>query len=48
MISGNTMSASGADGVPATGINVDARLRQRQSTTIRLPGYTGGTPATCP
>jgi hypothetical protein len=37
----NNISTSGADGVPATGINVDVRLRQRQSTTIRLPGYAG-------
>ena len=38
----NTIDASGADGVPATGVDVDVRLRQRQTTTIRLPGY-GGT-----
>jgi len=38
----NTIDASGADGVPATGIDVDVRLRQRQTTTVRLPGY-GGT-----
>jgi hypothetical protein len=39
----NTLSASGKDGVPATGVgDVDVRLRQRQNTTIRLPGYGGG------
>ena len=41
VISGNSLATSGADGVPATGVNVDVRLRQRQSTTIRLPGYAG-------
>ena len=41
VISGNTLSSSGADGVPATGIDADVRLRQRQSSTIRLPGYAG-------
>jgi hypothetical protein len=37
----NSLSTSGADGVPATGGGQDIRLRQRQSTTIRLPGYGG-------
>lgn len=38
----NTISASGKDGIPATGLgDIDFRLRQRQSTTIRLPGYAG-------
>jgi hypothetical protein len=38
----NTLSASGLDGNPATGLgDVDVRLRQRQNTTIRLPGYPG-------
>jgi hypothetical protein len=41
VISGNSIATGGADGVPATGVNVDVRLRQRQSTTIRLPGYSG-------
>jgi VCBS repeat-containing protein len=41
VISGNTLASSGADGVPATGIDADVRLRQRQSSTIRLPGYAG-------
>lgn len=41
-ITGNNLADAGADGVPATGVNVDVRLRQRQSSTIRLPGYTGG------
>jgi hypothetical protein len=36
----NIIDASGADSVPST-IDVDVRLRQRQSTTIRLPGYGG-------
>ncbi|WP_183101232.1 Ig-like domain-containing protein, partial [Nocardioides pelophilus] len=41
-ITGNTLHASGADAtVDPTGINVDVRLRQRQATTIRLPGYAG-------
>ncbi|MBC8096166.1 MAG: hypothetical protein H7Y43_10165, partial [Akkermansiaceae bacterium] len=39
----NTLVGSGRDGVPPTGVgNIDFRLRQRQSTTIRLPGYAGG------
>ena len=37
----NTINVSGADAVPPTGVDVDVRLRQRQSTTIRLPGYAG-------
>jgi len=38
----NAISTSGIDGVPATGVgDIDFRLRQRQSTTIRLPGYAG-------
>jgi hypothetical protein len=35
----NSLASSGADGVPAVGGGQDVRLRQRQSTTIRLPGY---------
>jgi hypothetical protein len=35
-VSGNTMTGSGRNG------GVDARLRQRQNSTVRLPGYTGG------
>ncbi|HVK27143.1 MAG TPA: Ig-like domain-containing protein [Nocardioides sp.] len=38
-ITGNTLAASGADTV----LPVDVRLRQRQDTTIRLPGYAGAT-----
>jgi hypothetical protein len=37
----NSLAASGLDGVPATVGDIDVRLRQRQSTTIRLPGYGG-------
>jgi hypothetical protein len=38
----NAISTSGKDGVPPTGLgDIDFRLRQRQSTTIRLPGYGG-------
>ena len=37
----NQVHASGSDGTPATGIDADIRLRQRQSTTIQLPGYAG-------
>jgi hypothetical protein len=38
----NAISTSGKDGVPATGVgDIDARLRQRQASTIRLPGYGG-------
>jgi len=37
----NAISTSGKDGVPATVGDVDFRLRQRQATTIRLPGYVG-------
>jgi hypothetical protein len=40
-ITGNTIDTSGADASPATGVNVDVRMRQRQATTIRLPGYAG-------
>ncbi|MDX6704206.1 MAG: hypothetical protein QOI48_52, partial [Solirubrobacteraceae bacterium] len=40
-ITGNSIDTSGADASPATGVNVDVRLRQRQATTIRLPGYAG-------
>jgi hypothetical protein len=40
VISGNSLSTSGADGNPPFfGTEYDIRLRQRQSTTIRLPGY---------
>jgi len=37
----NAISTSGKDGVPATVGDIDFRLRQRQSTTLRLPGYGG-------
>ncbi len=37
----NTMTGSGADGIPSTGGAFDFRLRQRQSTTVSLPGYAG-------
>jgi hypothetical protein len=37
----NSLANSGADGVPALGGGQDVRLRQRQSTTVRLPGYAG-------
>ena len=35
-IAGNTANGSGRNG------GTDIRVRQRQSTTVRLPGYTGG------
>jgi hypothetical protein len=38
----NTISASGKEGLGAPGSDYDFRLRQRQATTIRLPGYAGG------
>lgn len=38
----NSIVGSGLDGVPPTGLgNIDFRLRQRQATTVRLPGYAG-------
>lgn len=37
----NSMTGSGADAVPPTGIVADFRLRQRQATTLRLPNYAG-------
>jgi hypothetical protein len=37
----NSLATSGADGVPSVGGGQDVRLRQRQSTTMRLPGYAG-------
>ncbi|HEX6718177.1 MAG TPA: Ig-like domain-containing protein [Pyrinomonadaceae bacterium] len=38
----NSISTSGKDAVPPTGAgDLDFRLRQRQSTTVRLPGYGG-------
>ncbi len=40
-IGGNTLAGSGADSVPPVGAVYDFRLRQRQSTTVRLPGYGG-------
>ncbi len=43
VITGNTLFASGADASPPVGSDFDVRLRQRQSTTIRLPGYAGAT-----
>lgn len=39
-ISGNSLATGGADSDPPT-IDADVRLRQRQSTTVRLPGYAG-------
>lgn len=39
-ISGNSLATGGADSNPPT-IDADVRLRQRQGTTIRLPGYAG-------
>jgi hypothetical protein len=42
VITGNSLASAGADAVPAVGGGQDIRLRQRQSTTIRLPGYAGG------
>ena len=41
VISANSLATSGADAVPPAGGGQDVRLRQRQSTTIRLPGYPG-------
>ena len=41
VITGNSLASSGADAVPVAGGGQDVRLRQRQSTTIRLPGYVG-------
>ena len=42
-LSGNTLAGSGQDSNPAgSGTEQDFRLRQRQSTTVRLPGYAGG------
>ncbi|MEA2219334.1 MAG: hypothetical protein QOJ35_1960, partial [Solirubrobacteraceae bacterium] len=38
----NSLANAGADANPPVGGGQDVRLRQRQSTTIRLPGY-GGT-----
>ena len=37
----NVLAASGADAVPSAAFDYDVRLRQRQSTTIRVPGYAG-------
>jgi hypothetical protein len=37
----NSLASSGEDAVPPVGGGQDVRLRQRQSTTIRLPGYAG-------
>jgi hypothetical protein len=39
----NTIFASGKEGESASGLDYDFRLRQRQATTIRLPGYPGAT-----
>ena len=38
----NSLSTAGKDGSPATLGDLDFRIRQRQSTTFRLPGYAGG------
>lgn len=40
VVSGNQLATGGADSNPPT-IDADIRLRQRQGTTIRLPGYAG-------
>ena len=37
----NNLASAGADANPPLGGGQDVRLRQRQSTTIRLPGYAG-------
>ena len=41
-LSGNTLAGSGQDTIPAGSTFGDFRVRQRQSTTVRLPGYAGG------
>src|SRR5262245_38315758 len=41
-LSGNTLVGSGQDTIPAGSTFGDFRLRQRQSTTVHLPGYAGG------
>jgi hypothetical protein len=41
-LSGNTLAGSGQDTIPPGSTFGDFRLRQRQSTTVRLPGYAGG------
>jgi len=41
VITSNSIATSGLDSVPATLGDIDFRLRQRQATTIRLPGYGG-------
>jgi hypothetical protein len=40
-ITGNSLASAGADAVPSVGGGQDVRVRQRQATTIRLPGYGG-------
>ncbi len=37
----NSIATAGKDAVPATVGDMDFRLRQRQATTVRLPGYSG-------
>ena len=37
----NSIATSGLDAVPPTVGDIDFRLRQRQATTVRLPGYVG-------
>jgi hypothetical protein len=37
----NNITGSGQESNPAAGTGQDFRLRQRQSTTVRLPGYAG-------
>ena len=40
----NSIATAGLDAVPTSGAgDIDIRLRQRQSTTISLPGYAGAT-----
>ena len=40
-LSGNALAGSGQDTIPAGSAFGDFRLRQRQTTTVRLPGYAG-------
>src|SRR5262249_31239329 len=41
-LSGNTLAGSGQDTIPPGSAFGDIRLRQRQDTTVHLPGYAGG------
>ncbi len=40
-VSGNALASSGSEDSP--GVGTDFRMRQRQATTVRLPGYSGPT-----